>query len=450
MRIIYESSVQPRENSRRRRPRPLRLPWLQLTALAYIFTYLVLGIWLAEVDLTQAPPLWQLLAGIVPPLELIPTPLVAFVRALLLPRVWLHLVVPGLLGWWLADRTATSFLFRFFRFPRHADAAAFQRRLLRTGSSLARRLVGSFTFPAVALRLAVITLPFILGLLVLQSPALSFINVPFFGRAPYVLLFLSWWLATACYLVLAGITIELPGPLVTRENLEKLRREEPLLRVGGPGPLIIGHSNVALAEKNGRFSRILGPGRQRLHHYEYIRTLLDLHAHETSVIASGITRDGIELQAELTVTYRLSHDDAYFASPDPLHQVTTIERQRPTRERPYPFGEQAVKAAAYGETVGNEGRMTWQELPLAIARGRFAKALAQRRLDEIFNPDEESTPSLYCGSRPGARHAAYCVPWVFISAKYAWGLCKRPTRSPHKISTAGAPSGKSSAVSNLP
>ena len=160
--------------------------------------------------------------------------------------------------------------------------------------------------------------------------------------------------------------------LLQAATLEEVRDAIPLLRVGGPGQVMIRPGEVGVTERNGRIFRVLPPALHRLARFEYIHTILNLREQERHVEEIPlVTRDGIELKANIGLSYRISQGS------DP-----------PTRAKPYPYDETAVKIAAYDQTVTPYGVSTWEDTPVNVARGEFKKIIAKYRLDEILQLED--------------------------------------------------------------
>lgn len=161
-------------------------------------------------------------------------------------------------------------------------------------------------------------------------------------------------------------------PLAITEERLATRDESVLLSVGGPGLIRVANGNVITTEKNGRFYRLLGPGRHLLHRFEYIHTLLDLHPQERSESnAPFTTKEGLPIHTDITVFYRLSVGD------DP-----------PTKSNPYPYSREAARHAAYAHTVKKGGILTtWQDIPLGTAKTTLGSIIAKYSLNELLQPD---------------------------------------------------------------
>ncbi len=163
---------------------------------------------------------------------------------------------------------------------------------------------------------------------------------------------------------------------VSGKTLEQDREDSVLVRVGGPGSVIISSEEVAVTEINGRFHQVLGPGRRSLGSLEYIYALIDLRKQErTAKDIPLMTKDGIEVKADVTISYRISTGG-----------------EVPTRARPYPYDESAVRLAAYAETVLLHYQVsTWDEIPLNMTRDIFAEIIAKYQLDELLQPQIPSS-----------------------------------------------------------
>ncbi len=178
---------------------------------------------------------------------------------------------------------------------------------------------------------------------------------------------------------LVGETAQGTATAVSSRTLAKLRESSELLRVGGPGLVQIPVGEVAVTEVNGRYYRILPPGKQKLGRFEYIHTLLDLRTQERFLSEVPlVTLEGIDVTADVTLTFR-------------------IETGGPTstRENPFPYSAEAVRLAAYAETNRDDEQIfTWQDAPGNMARGVLSTIVAKYRLDELLYPQGRRDPYL--------------------------------------------------------
>lgn len=132
-----------------------------------------------------------------------------------------------------------------------------------------------------------------------------------------------------------------------------LDRTRPLVRAHGPGVCFI------------------EPG-------EVIVATLDLRPHKRSATARALTRDGIEISANISVTFGLNPQDPTL----PLPTSAIGERNRPA----YPFNPRSAFKAIYGQALGEKQPIPWTELPLSIAVEAFRHVLVECRLETLFTP----------------------------------------------------------------
>lgn len=204
--------------------------------------------------------------------------------------------------------------------------------------------------------------------------------------------FVGWWLARGGAISLVRMLYNLPNQaeaanylsmlqagratnkplLVQGATLAEERPKFALLRVGGPGRIQIINEEVGLTELNGRFYRVLGPGVHTLLPFEYLYTVLDLRPQErTATKISLITRDGIEITTDVSLTFRIN------TGHEPV-----------TRAKPYPFDYQAVRTVAYTQTALADRVLQWDEIPANIARSKMAQIVARHNLDELLHPGD--------------------------------------------------------------
>ena len=160
-----------------------------------------------------------------------------------------------------------------------------------------------------------------------------------------------------------------PVPLDRRSFTEQ-RISNELIRTGGPGQIIIGESDVAVTEINGRFERVLGSGKQRLRRFEKVVSLLDLREQErANQSVTLMTREGLELTTDIRLIFRLQQRS------DATHPEAT-----------YIFDDDSVRRAAYANEVTGNGITRWDDLPAAIAASQLRRLVASKRLDALIDP----------------------------------------------------------------
>jgi hypothetical protein len=163
-----------------------------------------------------------------------------------------------------------------------------------------------------------------------------------------------------------------PPLYLERRRFNELRLRWPLLRIGGPGRVVVDKGDVAVTELNGRFHRILPTGMHSLARFERVRAILDLRSQEREQVGvSVVTRDGIELKTDVGVTFRIMSGE-----------------EPPTKSRPFPYDREAVRRAAYTETVLIDGGVsTWESVALTAAISKLQHAVTGYRLDELIHPE---------------------------------------------------------------
>lgn len=159
--------------------------------------------------------------------------------------------------------------------------------------------------------------------------------------------------------------------VVSSRTLESQRPDFVLLRVGGPGLLVIPPGEVGVTEVNGRYYRILTSGKNKLRPFEYIHTILSLRTQERHITAVPlVTKDAINLTADFTITYHIDRGGAL-----------------PTRAQPYPFSPEAVERAAYAQiNYGYQQTFTWLDIPVNTAKGLLRAVVSKYTLDELLHP----------------------------------------------------------------
>lgn len=178
---------------------------------------------------------------------------------------------------------------------------------------------------------------------------------------------------------LVGEAAQGPATAVSGKTLASLRESSELLRVGGPGLIQVPPGEVAVTEVNGRFYRLIPPGKHKIGRYEYVHTLLDLRLQERQLSdVPLLTRDGIDLTTNVTLAFRIETGGAV-----------------PTRDNPFPYNPEAVRLAAYAEINRSDNKIfTWQDAPGNLARGMLAGIILRYRLDELLHPQGRRDPAL--------------------------------------------------------
>lgn len=162
---------------------------------------------------------------------------------------------------------------------------------------------------------------------------------------------------------------------LTTKTLPEGRDSSVLLRLGGPGRISVDGVDVVVTEKNGRYNRTLGSGTHALEPFEYVQAVIDVRPRERERKAIRLmTQDGIQMQVDVTIIYRLHPGD-----------------QVQTRANPYPFDPEAARKAAYTQIMLPKNyKKRWEDVTLDLTEQQLTSVIAKYRLDEILHPLENS------------------------------------------------------------
>ena len=78
-----------------------------------------------------------------------------------------------------------------------------------------------------------------------------------------------------------------------------------MLRMGGPGVLDVDENSAVVLERFGHFTRAVGPGYYLLERFERVRGAVDLRAQLRKSGSKVYTRDGIPVQYDVEIEFRL-------------------------------------------------------------------------------------------------------------------------------------------------
>ena len=187
---------------------------------------------------------------------------------------------------------------------------------------------------------------------------------------------------------LGSMILELPLPIPSHQ-VEQMRRDLPQLHIGGPGLVQVQAGEVAVTELWGQVYRVLPGGSHWLRRFEYVQAVLNLHEHAKHVEGVPlVTRDGLELTADITIRYRISQGS-----------------EMPAKAKPFPYDETAVKTAAYDQTViGPFTVSNWEDTPINVAKGTLKAIIAKLGLDEILQPNATAAEPHLAIGRQLERH----------------------------------------------
>jgi regulator of protease activity HflC (stomatin/prohibitin superfamily) len=172
--------------------------------------------------------------------------------------------------------------------------------------------------------------------------------------------------------------------LVVREGALQGDLSNTIVKVGGPGLLVVYNDSAVVTECRGALKRVLGPGYHRLKQFERVWEVVDLRPQRWVYPVSALTRDGIPISCEVDILFKI--DDRPEGSDTPL---------TPTAERPHPFTDEAVLRAATATRVREEKRedqmMKWTgRVVIGEAEGTLRSLLSRFRLDQLVRPGEKT------------------------------------------------------------
>ena len=185
------------------------------------------------------------------------------------------------------------------------------------------------------------------------------------------------------YLISAAFGIGFASLLVSEGKpvIDQLGKANTILRIGGPGYLLVQPGNVVLVEDYAGSLRVLGAGNHFIYQTETIKEMLSLEEQKALVEKmTATTRDGIEVVArDVQYRYRLNRgigvDDSggYFA------------------ENPFPYSEDAVLQMAYNRSVTANGVATWHFGVNQVVDTIITDYIRQSLIDHLTAPSAEGS-----------------------------------------------------------
>jgi len=230
----------------------------------------------------------------------------------------------------------------------------------------------------------------------LEEPSLTFEEFRLFiGRMfhPNVLrhlipLVAGFWLARSAALTLTELLYDLPDRhkariyltgrhsrvnkgtpvLVTRKNLDDMRKESATINVGGPGLVQIGHGEVAITERDGYVVKIYEAGIHYLEMLERIHSILDLRPQTKTIDGMvAFTREYMPITADITLRFKID--------------TGNVDADNGT---PYPVDKEAVRKIVYGRNVTEDGLAAWDGKTGFAVRFNFLKVIRKYSMSEIL------------------------------------------------------------------
>jgi hypothetical protein len=197
---------------------------------------------------------------------------------------------------------------------------------------------------------------------------------------------------------LLGFLLGERGPVTFIRNGEAVESHGERSRKG-PGVFLIDYASAAVLRTDVAFTRAVGPGLVFTRPGEWLGEAIDLRpqvrsvkgftpptgapADLESVNSLAVTKDGIPVSTDLTVTFMLEPG---------LGQ--SIEGVGSKDSPPYPYHHEAVERAVYGHAYGEFEDLPWTELPLRLAIDLWRDVIKEKSLKELTVYKEHSDPPL--------------------------------------------------------
>jgi regulator of protease activity HflC (stomatin/prohibitin superfamily) len=166
--------------------------------------------------------------------------------------------------------------------------------------------------------------------------------------------------------------------LIVKEGKLPAASKDPLVRIGGPGTLIIYNDSAVVLEKAGRLTRVEKKGYITLTGFEKVWDVIDLRPQRWVYDVDAVTKEGIPVKCQADVTFQI--DDG---------------GQAPKEDEPYPADARAIFVAATSKWMREASRsedeqtFDWaRRAIIGITEGKLRNILATYMLDQILGPDE--------------------------------------------------------------
>lgn len=150
-----------------------------------------------------------------------------------------------------------------------------------------------------------------------------------------------------------------------------------IVRVGGPGNLIVRKDSGVVLEQAGRLTRVEGPGAHPLERFERLYDIVDLRPRRWQFAVEGLSKEGIPVTCETDIVFEIDRG-----------------RQAPTEDTPWPMEDRSVFLASTSTWIRERTRpeeqqmMDWKGLIVMVqAAGNLRSILARYPLDRLIAPE---------------------------------------------------------------
>jgi hypothetical protein len=176
------------------------------------------------------------------------------------------------------------------------------------------------------------------------------------------------------------------GPFLLVENgdIRHKAAHDPLVRIGGPGSMVVAPDSAVLLERAGQLTQVAGPGVYPLRRFEKVRDIVNLRPlQHLTLEAKGMSREGIPVVWPVDVHYQIDDEG------DGFHAAT--------ESQPYAFAEEAVLRASSNRFMlepDASAHPDWGDLVAGAAEGILRSIMARHPLDRLIRPlpDSDALP----------------------------------------------------------
>jgi regulator of protease activity HflC (stomatin/prohibitin superfamily) len=171
--------------------------------------------------------------------------------------------------------------------------------------------------------------------------------------------------------------------------------------IGGPLWVTAADRTAILTERGAKFGRVLGAGVHLLRPHERVRAVVDLQIQQRRLRERALTKDGIPLELDLDLAFRISEQDIPGEAPPPppppigpqarirmlLHLPLSPTLLEATKK--HQFSREAVRRIVY-ETVimSPDIPPDWTRSFGIVRGGDITDQLAALRLDDLSSPED--------------------------------------------------------------
>ncbi len=186
----------------------------------------------------------------------------------------------------------------------------------------------------------------------------------------------NYLMAAAFGVGYASLSVSEGKPVVDQPG-----KVNPILRIGGPGYLLVQPGNVVLLEDYSGDLRVLGAGMHFIYQAETIKEMLVLEEQKALVEKmAATTRDGIEVVArDVQYRYRL---DRGLGGEDSAGYFS---------DNPFPYSEDAVLQMTYNRNVTVNGVATWHFGVNQVVDTVITDYIRQSLIDHLTAPSAQGS-----------------------------------------------------------